>query len=94
MDIVVFKSDKHRNLFRFIGILGRILYRHIFLAVLADERRREIKEPDWQQQNSLWVPLEEADALNFRPANLTGKISSLISGEHAQYLGCCRFVNL
>lgn len=67
---------------------------HIFLAVLADAQKREVKEMDWQQQNSLWVPLEEADALNFRPANLTGAITALISGQHAPYLGCTHFVNL
>ncbi len=64
---------------------------HIFLAVLADEEKREIKEPDWQQQNSIWVPLAEADALHFRPANLTGTISSLVCGTQVQYLGCTHF---
>ncbi|HWP52157.1 MAG TPA: NUDIX domain-containing protein [Clostridia bacterium] len=67
---------------------------HLFLADLADERKGEIKESDWQQQNSLWIPVNEVDTLIFRPANLTGQISSLISGEHIRYLGCSRFVNL
>ncbi len=76
----------------YLDYTHRIL--HIFLAVLTDEQRREVQEPDWQQQSSVWVPIKEADALNFRPANLTGKISSLLAGEQVQYLGCTRFVNL
>lgn len=67
---------------------------HIFLAVLTDETKREVQEPDWQQQSSVWIPITEANALIFRPANLTGKISSLIAGDQVQYLGCTRFVNL
>lgn len=67
---------------------------HIFLADLADEQKREVREMDWQQQNSLWVPFEEVNALIFRPANLTGKITALISGEHVPYLGCTHFVNI
>lgn len=67
---------------------------HIFLAVLTDEPKREVREPDWQQQSSIWIPIAEADTLIFRPANLSGKIASLISGEQVQYLGCTRFVNL
>lgn len=67
---------------------------HIFLATLTDERKWEIKEPDWQQQSSLWVPVDEVDTLHFRPANLTGKLSLLIAGCSAQYLGCAHLVKL
>ncbi|WMJ84312.1 NUDIX domain-containing protein [Oscillospiraceae bacterium LTW-04] len=84
--------DSEELRMRYLDYTHRIL--HIFLAALADEQKREVKEMDWQQQNSLWVPLEEVDGLNFRPVNLTGKITSLISGKHTQYLGCTHFVNL
>jgi len=67
---------------------------HIFMAVLTDEPKRAVKEPDWQQQSSVWIPAAEADALTFRPANLTGKITSLTAGAQVQYLGCVHFMNL
>lgn len=67
---------------------------HIFFASLSDMCRHAVKEPDWQQQSSVWVPAGEVDALNFRPANLTGKLSSLIAGDSAQYLGCTHLVEL
>lgn len=61
---------------------------HIFSARLADARRRECTEKDGQQEESVWVRVDEADTLAFRPALLSGKISSLIAGNHPQYLGC------
>ncbi|MPN24019.1 hypothetical protein SDC9_171412 [bioreactor metagenome] len=67
---------------------------HIFLAYLENEKKTEVSELDWQQVDSLWVPIESVDTLNFRPANLTGRITSLIDGHHAQYLECAHFVNL
>ncbi len=67
---------------------------HIFLAGLVDAPRRSVQEPDWQQQGSVWIPVGQADALNFRPGNLTGKISSLLTGAGVHYLGCARFVEL
>ena len=67
---------------------------HIFLAGLTDEPRRAVRELDWQQQSSSWVPVGEVDALIFRPTNLTGVITSLISGAGVRYLGCAHFVSL
>ena len=67
---------------------------HIFLAYLTDAPRQKTREMDWQQLSSIWVPVNAIDSLIFRPANLSGKISSLLYSEGAQYLGNTRFVSL
>ena len=67
---------------------------HIFLAYLTDIPRQKTREMDWQQQCSIWVPVNAIDTLVFRPANLSGKISSLLSSKSAQYLGNTRFVSI
>ena len=74
---------------RYYDYSHRVL--HIFLARLADENRIAIKEMDYQQQESLWVPLNEADTLRFRPSQLSGKISELVYDMRPRYLGCSRF---
>lgn len=45
---------------------------------------------DWQQEGSEWVSLEQADRLPFFPKALEGKISGIVSGEEAVYLGSGR----
>lgn len=40
---------------------------HIFLAELTGERREKPTEADFQQEESLWLPVREADGLMFFP---------------------------
>lgn len=64
---------------------------HIFLAQLTGEEKSRPTEADFQQEESLWLPIEEADGLTFFPVQINGKISSLIQNEAPQYLGCKRW---
>lgn len=61
---------------------------HIFHADLAADTPVQPSETDFQQQESLWVPLAEADRLVFRPQLLCGQISRLCQ-ENAVFLGSC-----
>jgi 8-oxo-dGTP diphosphatase len=62
---------------------------HIFLCRLADDVRCEPTEKDWNQDESVWMPLEEADALdNLFPSLIRGKISKLTQIDACEYLGC------
>lgn len=63
---------------------------HIFLAEVDDEIVVEPIERDFQQQASVWLELEEADRVEFRPALLNGRISQLVRGGVPLYLGCGR----
>lgn len=60
----------------------------IFLAELTEEERSRPTEADFQQEESIWIPVEEADGLRFFPVQINGKISALIQNEIPQYLGC------
>ena len=64
---------------------------HIFIAELAEEGKDVPTEVDFQQQESMWVSLEEADGLMFFPVQVNGKISSLARNGSPQYLGCKRW---
>lgn len=64
---------------------------HIFLAELDGEERACPTEADFQQQESVWIPLEEADSLTFFPVQVNGRISGLVKSETPQYLGCKRW---
>lgn len=61
---------------------------HIFHADLAADTPVQPTETDLQQQESLWVPLAEADQLVFRPQLLCGRSSRLYK-ENAVFLGSC-----
>ena len=61
----------------------------IFLADLADVPALPPTEADQDQVETLWVPLEEADKLPFRPRALEGKVSQIVQGIPV-YLGCSR----
>lgn len=61
---------------------------HIFHADLAADMPVQPTEIDFQQQESLWVPLAEADQLVFRPQLLCGQISRFYK-ESAVFLGTC-----
>lgn len=63
---------------------------HIFLVRLSSETPQDATEPDLHQEESIWVPLEEADRLSFHPTLLNGRISSLILERTPQYLGAVR----
>ncbi|ABX43488.1 NUDIX domain-containing protein [Lachnoclostridium phytofermentans] len=63
---------------------------HIFLAKLISEKTIEITEKDWQQEESLWMSLDEIDKVTFRPTQLSGRITDLVNVSHPQYLGCVR----
>lgn len=64
---------------------------HIFLAELTGERREKPTEADFQQEESLWLPVREADGLMFFPVQINGRISELIRDEVPRYLGCRRW---
>lgn len=61
---------------------------HIFIAHLADTERVLPAETDFQQEKSIWMPLNEADHVVFCPQQLTGKISMLTTNDAPLYLGC------
>ena len=64
---------------------------HFFLAELIGEERSKPTEADFQQEESIWTPLEEADGLLFFPVQINGRISELVRNEIPQYLGCKRW---
>lgn len=64
---------------------------HIFLAEPTGERREKPTEADFQQEESLWLPVREADELMFFPVQINGRISELIRDEIPRYLGCKRW---
>ncbi len=55
---------------------------------LADTVRVLPAETDFQQEESVWMSLNEADHVFFRPQQLTGKISMLVTNDDPFYLGC------
>lgn len=66
---------------------------HIFLARLmaeTGEKNPTTSETDWQQEDSEWVSLEQADRLPFTPRALEGKISAIVCGKETAYLGSRR----
>ena len=60
---------------------------HIFLAKRVSDSRQTVLEKDFHQIGSVWVPIQEANQLNFRPAQIKGKITELVSWRDAAYLG-------
>ncbi len=60
---------------------------HIFLAEMTSEQRITPAETYFGQEESIWLSFEEADKITFRPKQLSGVISKLISGSSPQYLG-------
>lgn len=60
---------------------------HIFLARVTGAAQSDPTERDFQQQESVWMPLEEADRVSFRPKQLSGKVSQLAAGTAPEYLG-------
>lgn len=63
---------------------------HIFLAEIEDKNVAEPTQRDYQQQESVWLELEEADKVEFRPSLLDGRIPQLVRGRVPLYLGCGR----
>lgn len=66
----------------------RIIY--IFQVELKDEQAVKPTEMDFQQKESVWLELKEADRAEFLPEHLNGRISQLVRSESPQYLGCVR----
>lgn len=60
---------------------------HFFLAELTGKSRQDPNEKDFQMLESVWIPLDQADSLSFRPPQLTGRITALIRGEISPFLG-------
>lgn len=60
---------------------------HIFLAEMTDSEMSSPTETDFGQEETLWMPLDEADKLPFYPMQLTGRISEIIASETPMYLG-------
>ena len=63
---------------------------HVFTALLLGENKAECLERDFQQEDTLWVSLDEIDKLVFRPSQLTGRIRSIVEADRPQYLGSVR----
>lgn len=61
---------------------------HIFFVRLMDETPAACSEPDWQQEESIWLSIREADRVPFLPKQLTGRIAQLTGSDNPQYLGC------
>ena len=61
---------------------------NIFQVELKDKQAVEPAEMDFQQIESVWLGLEEADKAEFLPEHLSGRISQLVRSEAPQYLGC------
>ena len=61
----------------------------IFIAQMVGGEKAEVKEMDYQQEESLWVDIDKADKLPVFPKQLRGNIAKLINGGCAVYLGCC-----
>lgn len=59
----------------------------IFAASLRNEARQRVQELDYQQEDALWVPLAQADALRFVPRVLCGRISDLLAASAPVFLG-------
>ena len=60
---------------------------HIFVVELWGEEQKQPREKDWQQLDSVWIPLAEADTLNLRPRHLMGRVSELVKNEFPIYMG-------
>ena len=60
---------------------------HIFLAHPADAAQQEVSETDYQQEGSVWVTPEEADALPMRPSNMTGQFRRILAADSCLFLG-------
>ncbi len=63
---------------------------HIFAVELSDKAADKPAEMDFQQEGSVWMELDEADRVEFRPALLNGRIWELIQSTAPVYLGCGR----
>lgn len=63
---------------------------HIFLVEPTDDLPEIPSSPDHHQEASIWVPLEEVDALTFHPTHLSGQIRALVTGKAPMYLGTVR----
>lgn len=61
---------------------------HIFLAKLADDKRLQPSETDFQQEESVWLNLHDANSVPFQPKSLTGNIEKIVRDMHPVYLGC------
>lgn len=82
----IYDNDEIRK--KYFDYSHRIL--HIFLVALTSEKRVEETEKDSQQDESIWISLDEIDRLPFRPVQLTGKIRALIKDSYPKYLGFVR----
>lgn len=59
---------------------------HIFLAHTADTAQQKISEADYQQETSVWVTPDEADALPMRPSSMTGQFQRILEADSCVYL--------
>lgn len=63
---------------------------HIFLAHPSDTVRQNVSETDYQQETSVWMTPEEADALPMRPSSMTGQFRRMLESDSCIYLGTVR----
>ena len=90
------ETGYHVRVLRFLGLIEQIhddpalraawpdythRINHIFLAELTDGPRGTAAEKDFEYEESLWVPLDEADTLPFRPSALSGQLRALLDGR-------------
>jgi len=60
----------------------------IFLCEVDESRPpEEAKEPDYQMIESVWVPLDEVDALPLEPRLLTHQLRAVLDGTAPLFLG-------
>ena len=63
---------------------------HIYLAHLACPERCAPTEMDFEQRQTVWLPLEQLDHVTLNPEQLNGKIVGLINSAVPRDLGCRR----
>lgn len=59
---------------------------HIFLAHPADAAQQATSETDYQQEASVWVTPEVADALPMRPSSMTGQFRRILEADSCVFL--------
>lgn len=60
---------------------------HIFIAELADKQVFSSSEVDFQQEETVWLPLDKVKYIEFYPSNINGRFMEVISSVTPLYLG-------
>ena len=79
----IYLDKKLRN--EYFDYTHRVL--HIFLVKLVGSKQQEPSEIDFQQEESVWLNLKDANHMPFHPKSLTGNLVKLVNGPYPVYLG-------